>query len=68
MERLERRTGRTELALVDIVREVFAGGSQMSEATIRTHITSSMCVDAPANHATRYLDLRRISRGIYQRL
>jgi hypothetical protein len=68
MERLERRTGRTELALVDIVREVFAGGSALSESTIRTHVTSSMCIDAPPNHSTRYPDLRRTSRGIYQRV
>ena len=68
MERLEQRTGQTELALVDIVREVFSGGSELSESTIRTHITSSMCVDAPPNHATRYPDLRRTVRGVYKRL
>lgn len=67
MERLERRNGQKDLALAEIVGEVFAGGSQLSESTIRTHITSSMCIDAPANHPTRYPDLRRTSRGVYRR-
>lgn len=40
-------------------------GTAYAEATIRTHVTSSMCVDAPANHGTVYADLKRISEGRY---
>lgn len=64
---LERRHGRETFALADLVDEVLARGSQHSEATIRTHIVSVMCVDAPANHAVRYPDLERVDRGLYRR-
>ena len=67
MERLENRTGRAGLPLVEIVQEVLRGGGDYKESTIRTHVTSSMCVDAPPNHATRYPDLRRVDRGLYRR-
>ncbi len=68
MERLAQRSRRRELSLVEIVQEVLGGGSDYKESTIRTHITSSMCIDAPANHATRYPDLRRTDRGVYKRM
>ena len=68
MERLEQRNRRLELSLVEIVQEVLGGGSDYKESTIRTHITSSMCVDAPANHATRYPDLRRTDHATYCRV
>ena len=67
MERLQNRTGSASLSLVAIVKEVQMGGGDYKESTIRTHITSSMCVDAPPNHGTRYPDLRRIGRGLYRR-
>lgn len=67
MERLEKRTGQTGIPLAEIVREVLSRG-EYKESTIRTHITSSMCVNAPANHPTRYSDLQRLERGIYRRL
>lgn len=68
MERLEQRSRRRELSLVEIVQEVLGGGSDYKESTVRTHITSSMRVDAPANLATRYRDLRRVDRGVYKRI
>ena len=68
MERLERRTRRQEIPLAEIVQEVLGGGGDYKESTIRTHITSRMCIDAPANHATRYPDLRRVGHGIYRRV
>lgn len=36
------------------------------EATIRTHVVSAMCVNAPDNHAVKYADLERVSRGRYR--
>jgi hypothetical protein len=44
-----------------------ASGSDLAPATIRTHITSRMCADAPDHHGTTYDDLERVSRGVYRR-
>ncbi len=38
----------------------------VNEATLRTHITSRCCVNAPANHAHRWPYFRRLDRGRYQ--
>jgi len=66
-ERLERRHGRTDFYLADVLQEVQASGSTYRESTIRTHVTSRMCVDAPDHHATNYADLERVDRGRYRR-
>lgn len=66
-ERLENRHGRRDFALAEVVLEVQAGGSDCTESTIRTHVTSVMCRDSPVNHGTVYDDLRRIGRGQYER-
>lgn len=41
-------------------------GSTAKESTIRTHVTSRMCVDAPDNHAVTYPGLVRVDRGRYR--
>lgn len=66
MRRLERRHGRSEFRLDEIVQEVLSAGAQFSEGSIRTHITSRMCRDAPAHHGTVYADLVRVGRGLYK--
>jgi hypothetical protein len=52
----------------EIVVEVRRRGTQLAESTIRTHIISVMCIDAPPNHPTRFPDLRRVDRGVYERI
>lgn len=37
--------------------------SPCTESTIRTHVTSRMCANAPDNHATVYPVLVRVSTG-----
>lgn len=66
-ERLERRHGRRELELAEVVGEVLARGSEYAESTIRTHITSRMCANATSHHATVCADLKRVARGCYRR-
>ncbi|WP_456297873.1 DUF7669 domain-containing protein [Aneurinibacillus soli] len=34
--------------------------------SIRTHITSRCCVNAPDHHAVVYDDFERIGRGVYK--
>jgi len=65
--RLEDRLGRAEFSLQVVVSEVLADTDQFSERTIRTHITSRMCAQAPKNHGTVYSDLDRVGRGRYRR-
>ena len=48
--------------LVDVVREL----AHLNESTVRTHITSRCCVNAPSHHQHRWPYFRRIGRGVYQ--
>lgn len=67
MRRLESRHDRRAFALAEIVREVRQAGEPFEESTVRTHITSRMCGDAPNHHAVTYNDLERVGRGVYRR-
>ncbi|WP_425270411.1 DUF7669 domain-containing protein [Micromonospora chersina] len=49
-----------------IVRLLVDRGTAYAESTIRTHVTSRMCANAPAHHATRFADLVRDERGRYR--
>ena len=64
MRNLERRTGRTEFQLQEIVAEVMAVTKEYQEGSIRTHVASLMCANAPHNETT---ELTRVSRGRYRR-
>jgi hypothetical protein len=66
MASLMRRHGRTEFKLDEIVQEVLGGTDAFKESTIRTHVTSRMCANAPDHHGTVYADLERTSRGYYR--
>ncbi|MDY3369503.1 DUF7669 domain-containing protein, partial [Zhenhengia yiwuensis] len=41
-------------------------GTSFAERTIRTHITSRGCSNAPDNHAVCYENFYRIRHGIYK--
>ncbi len=41
-------------------------GTEYRRNTIRTNVVSRMCVDAPKNHARKYDDLERVSKGYYR--
>lgn len=57
--------GLAPLSPQDVVDELRRQGSTYPENTVRTHVVSAMCIEAPANHAVRYPDLHRVSRGRY---
>ena len=50
----------------DVLRELRSQRSELAESTIRTHITSRMCGNAPDHHGTTYDDLERVDRGVYR--
>lgn len=66
--RLENKNQRKVFSLGEIVKEVFSVTSEYEESTIRTHVTSRMCVQAPLNHATKFDDLDRVDVGRYRRI
>lgn len=38
----------------------------LNERSVRTHVTSRCCVNAPSHHAHRWPYFRRIGRGLYE--
>jgi hypothetical protein len=52
-----------EFSLAGIIAEMKTRGNGYSERTIRTHVTSRMCANAPKNHAIVYNDFWCIDRG-----
>jgi hypothetical protein len=53
----------TPQEILDFLR---AAGTEYSDSTIRTHVTSRMCFEAPKNHEPKYDDLTRVSHGVYR--
>jgi len=49
---------------IQLIREIEQTGTSYPEETLRTHITSWMCVDAPG-HNPSYRDLKRVGHGQY---
>jgi hypothetical protein len=58
--------GRSIFTPDDIVREMRWRGSRFADSTIRTHVVSRMCANAPGHHAVTYEDLERIGPGFYR--
>jgi hypothetical protein len=52
-----------KFTLADVIAEMRARGSRYAESTIRTHVTSRMCANAPNHHAVVYRDFWCIDRG-----
>lgn len=66
-DRLESQHGKKAFNVSEIVKEVFTETNDFAESTIRTHVTSRMCMQAPQNHWPKYTDLDRIAPGEYRR-
>ncbi|MGY1635441.1 hypothetical protein ACI78V_02160 [Geodermatophilus sp. SYSU D00742] len=50
----------------EVVAALSSTGTRYSESTIRTHVTSRMCANAPDHHARTFDDLERVDRGRYR--
>lgn len=48
------------------VQEIVAALPALNQSTVRTHVVSRCCVNAPKNHLHKWDYFRRIGRGIYQ--
>jgi hypothetical protein len=62
------RTGRETFTPQEVIDELQRRGTSYKPSTIRTHIVSRMCADAPDHHARTYDDLERVADGQYSRL
>jgi hypothetical protein len=60
------QNSRSEFTVQEAVDLMRTSGSTYAESTIRTHITSRMCANAPQNHAVKYGDLMRVRHGVYR--
>ena len=63
---LIRETGSKDFTIQDIINRMKNKGSRYEASTIRTHICSRMCKNAPDHHAVTYNDFRRTERGTYR--
>jgi hypothetical protein len=46
--------------------EIVAALPHLHAATVRTHVISRLCVNAPANHPHRWPYFTRVNRGVYE--
>lgn len=60
------RSGDGTFSPAEMIQELESRGTAFRPATIRTHIVSRMCVNAPDHHAVVYRDLERVARGRYR--
>ncbi len=58
--------GHRDFTAAEITAQMRRAGTAYTEATIRTHVISRMCANAPDNHETTYDDLLRVGRGRYK--
>ena len=61
------RTGSETFAPQDVIDELQRRGTSYKPSTIRTHIVSRMCVNAPHHHGRTHDDLERVGDGQYRR-
>lgn len=66
MKILSKGNSAEAFALKVIIDQVLSQTKAYKESTIRTHITSKMCANAPVNHAMVYRDLFRVDVGYYK--
>ena len=48
------------------LRDVVAALPHLNPGTVRTHVASRCCVNAPAHHETRWRYFRKVGRGEYR--
>ena len=64
---IARRFNDVEFSPMDIILALHEEGTHYPDTTIRTHVTSYMCENAPQNHGVQHGDIIRTRRGCYRR-
>ncbi len=60
------KKGKNEFTPEEVVLYLKNQGTDFEESTIRTHIVSRCCKNAPSHHGTTYEYFERISNGLYK--
>ena len=68
VQQIIKAKGINEFTIQEVVSRMINNGTNYKDGTIRTHIVSRLCANAPDNHNITYDDFERISRGIYKLL
>jgi hypothetical protein len=66
VHRITSQKGADEFTVQEVLDCMRIRGAGYRDSTIRTHITSRLCVNAPKHHAVRYPDLERTAPGTYR--
>ena len=66
VQRITSQKGSDEFTVEEVLICMRTRGTKYRVSTIRTHITSRLCVNAPAHHPVRYPNLERTARGTYR--
>jgi hypothetical protein len=66
VRRITSQRGSDEFTIEEIIRCMRTCGTEYRDSTIRTHISSRLCLNAPKHHAVRYPDFERTARGTYR--
>jgi len=61
-----RQTGKGEFTIKEVIDCMRRKVSKYKVSTIRIHISSRLCANAPDHHAVTYDDLERTDRGTYR--
>ena len=68
VQQIIKAKGINEFTISEVLHNMKIKGTKFNESTIRTHITSRLCGNAPDNHPVTYDDFERIGRGVYKLL
>lgn len=60
------RSGREVFDITDVVQEMVRRGSRYAESTVRTMVTSHMCLTSMGAGSDKHADLERVGRGLYR--
>lgn len=58
--------GQSDFTPDEVIRYLRQQKSSYADSTIRTHVVSRMCANAPDNHSPTYADFERVGRGRYR--
>jgi hypothetical protein len=66
VKELIRSKGINEFHMAEVVNYMKENRTEYTESTIKTHIVSKCCKNAPHNHAKHYDDFERMGEGVYR--
>lgn len=66
IKEIVRKKNVNEFTVAEAIEAMKNNNTVYSESTIKTHITSRCCANAPKHHGTTYDDYERVVKGVYR--